>query len=140
VGLLAGLAGVAITAVIALPWLGSKDAVSLGGGELLGLLASIVLYAGLAGALGAGFGALLRNQVAAVVLLLVVLFVVDPAVSAVLDAYAKFSLNGLTTALTGGSGSGDVDLLPVWAAALVWAGYTTVLVGGAALLTSRRDI
>lgn len=141
VGLLAGLAGVAITAVIALPWLGSKDAISLGGGELPGLLASIVLYAGLAGALGAGFGALLRNQVAAVVLLLVVLFVVDPAVSAVLDAYAKFSLNGLTTALTGGGGSGDnVDLLPVWAAALVWAGYTTVLVGGAALLTSRRDI
>jgi ABC-2 type transport system permease protein len=139
-GLAAGLAGVAITAVIALPWLAAKDAATLGAGEALGVLGSVVLYAGLAGALGAGVGALLRNQVAAVVLLLVVLFVIDPAVSAVLDPYAKFSLNGLTSALTGGSDSGDVNLLPVWAAALVWAGYTTLLVGGAAVLTSRRDI
>ncbi len=140
-GLAAGLAGVVITVVVALPWLGIKDAPSLGSGEIAGVLASTVLYAGLAGALGAGVGALLRNQVAAVVLLLVVLFVVDPALGALLDGYTKWSLGGLTTALTGGTGSNDTtDLLPVWAAALVWAGYAAAFVGGAALLTSRRDI
>jgi ABC-2 type transport system permease protein len=140
-GLVMGLVGVALTAAIALPWLAAKDAATLGGGELAGLFAGIVLYVGLTGALGAGVGALLRNQVAAVVLLLVVIFVVDPALAAVIHGYEKYSLNGLSTAITGGTGSDtDTDLLPVWAAVLVWGAYTAVFVGAAALLTSRRDI
>jgi ABC-2 type transport system permease protein len=141
-GLAAGLAGAAITVVIAVPWIAAKDAAGIGTGEAAGVLASVVLFAGLAGALGAGVGALLRNQVAAVVLLLLVLFVVDPAIATVWDPYGKWSLTGLTSALTGGDAGdgGDTGLLPVWAAALVWLGYTAVIVGGAALLTSRRDI
>jgi ABC-type transport system involved in multi-copper enzyme maturation permease subunit len=140
-GAAAGLGGVAVTALIAFPWLAAKDAPGLGAGEVAGLFASIVLYAALAGALGAGVGALLRNQVAAIVLLLVVILVVDPAVAAVFDPYAKWSLNGLTSSLTGGTDTdGGADLLPVWAAALVWAGYTAMFVGAAAVLTSRRDI
>ena len=32
------------------------------------------------------------------------------------------------------------ELLPFWAAALVWTGYTSVVVAAAAWLTSRRDV
>jgi ABC-2 type transport system permease protein len=102
----------------------------------------IAEYRALAAALGAGVGALLRNQVAAVVGILVLIFVIDPILGGLVDGYAKYSLRGLGIALSGGSGddSASGDLLAVWQAGLIWAGYTAVLVGAAALLTSRRDI
>jgi ABC-2 type transport system permease protein len=141
-GVAVGLGAAALTAVVALPWLAAKDAASLSGGELLGIFLGGVLYAGLAAALGAGLGALFRNQVAAVVFVLVFLFVVDPALTALIDGYDRFSLSGLAASITGGTEEdfGGDELLPFWAAALVWSGYTLVLVGAAALLTSRRDI
>jgi ABC-2 type transport system permease protein len=135
-------AAAGLTAVVALPWLGAKDAVSLSSGEVIGILAGGILYGALAGAFGAGLGALLRNQVVAVVLVLVLLFVVDPTLTALVDGYDKFSLSGLQTSITGGTEEdfGGEDLLPFGLATLVWVGYTAVLVGAAALLTSRRDI
>lgn len=140
-GLAVGLAAALLTAAIALPWLAAKDAASLDAGALLGLFAGGVLYTTLAGALGAGLGALLRNQIAAVILVLVLLFVVDPTLGALVDEYAKYSLGGLGVAISGGTAEdASDDLLPFWAAALIWAAYTGVLVGAAAWLTSRRDI
>jgi ABC-2 type transport system permease protein len=131
----------AFTAVVALPWLSAKDAASLATGELLGIFLGGILYGVLAGAFGAGLGALLRNQVVAVVLVLVLLFVIDPTLIALIDGYDRFSLSGLGTSITGGSEEDlDADLLPFWAATLIWTGYTAVLVAAAALLTSRRDI
>jgi ABC-2 type transport system permease protein len=132
----------ALTAVVALPWLEAKDAASLSNGEVLGIFGGGILYGALAGAFGAGLGALLRNQVVAVVLVLVFLFIVDPTLIALLDGYDEYSLTGLQTSITGGSEEdfGGVDLLPFAVATLIWLGYTAVLVGAAALLTSRRDI
>lgn len=141
-GAVVGLVAAALTAAIALPWLSAKGAPSLSTGELLGLFLGGGLYTALAAALGAGVGALLRNQVVAVVLVLVVLFIVDPTVSALVEDYSKFSLNGLGLSMSGGSGDdlGGSDLLPFGVAALVWAGYAAVLVIAAAVLTARRDI
>jgi ABC-2 type transport system permease protein len=131
----------ALTAVVALPWLAAKDAASLSGGEVLGIFLGGILYGALAGAFGAGLGAVMRNQVVAVVLVLVFLFVVDPALIALFDGYDKFSLSGLGNSISGGAEEDfEADLLPFWAATLVWTGYTAVLVAGAALLTSRRDV
>jgi ABC-2 type transport system permease protein len=141
-GLAVGLCAAAMTAVVALPWLAAKDAASLSSGAVLGIFLGGTLYAGLAGALGAGLGALVRNQVAAVVFVLVFLFVLDPTLIALLDGYDRFSLSGLAASITGGTEEdfGGDDLLPFWAATLIWSAYTAVLVGAAALLTSRRDI
>jgi ABC-2 type transport system permease protein len=135
------LCAVVLTAVVALPWLAAKDAYSMSTGEVLGIFLGGILYGVLAGAFGAGLGALLRNQVVAVVLVLVLLFVIDPTLIALFDGYDRWSLSGLGTSITGGSEEDlEADLLPVWASSLVWAGYTAVLVVAAALLTSRRDI
>jgi ABC-2 type transport system permease protein len=146
--LAAGLAAAAVvsvtsvfTAAVALPWLAARDAPSLGAGEVLGIFLGGILYGALAGAFGAGLGALLRNQVAAVVLVLVFLFIVDPALIAIFDAYDKFSLSGLATSISGGSEDDlEGDVLPLGAAVAVWAAYTALLVAAAAALTSRRDI
>jgi ABC-2 type transport system permease protein len=142
VGAAVGLAATVFTAVVALPWLSAKDAFSLSSGEVLGIFLGGILYSALAAAFGAGLGALLRNQVVAVVLVLVFLFIVDPALVALIDGYDKYSLSGLGTSITGGSEEdfGGDDLLPVWAAALLWGCYTFVLVAAAAVLTSKRDI
>ena len=76
------------------------------------------------------------------VLVLVFLFVVDPAIASLVDAYSRFSLSGLAAAISGGSpdDAPGNDLLPQGVAALVWAAYTAVLAVAAATLTARRDI
>lgn len=139
-GVVIGAAMCLITAAIALPWLSAKDAPSLGLGETLGLFGGNVLYAALAAAFGSGLGATLRNQVLAVVLLLVLIFVIDPTLAAVIDNYSPYSLSGLSSSLSGASPDPTDELLPVWEAALIWGGYTAALVGAATVLTSRRDI
>jgi ABC-2 type transport system permease protein len=142
-GIAAGLAFAGLTAAIALPWLSSLDAPSLSNGELLGLFLGGVLYSGLAAAFGVAVGAVLRNQVAGIVALLLLVFVIDPALSALLDGYAPYSLGGLGTAISGGSGedvAGETDLLPVWTAVLLFGAYTLALIGAATVLTRRRDI
>jgi ABC-2 type transport system permease protein len=139
-GVVVGVLLCLITAAIALPWLATKDAASLSVGETLGLFAGNVLYAALAAAFGSGLGATLRNQVLAVVLLLVLIFVIDPTLAAVVDDYAPYSLSGLSSSLSGSSSDPNDELLPLWEAALIWGGYAAVLVGAATVLTSRRDI
>ncbi|MGH2800450.1 MAG: hypothetical protein ACRDM0_22855, partial [Thermoleophilaceae bacterium] len=141
-GVAVGLCAAVLTAAVALPWLAAKDAASLSTGEVLGIFLGGVLYAGLAAALGAGLGALVRNQVAAVVFVLIFLFVVDPALTALIDGYDALSLSGLAASITGGTEEdfGGDDLLPFGVAALIWSAYTLALVAAAALLTSRRDI
>jgi hypothetical protein len=93
--------------------------------------------AGLAAALGAGLGSLLRNQVAAVVIVLVMLFVVDPTLAAVDEDIAAFTLTGLGIAISGGDDS--TDLLAPGLAGLVWALYALLFTTLAAIRTARRD-
>jgi ABC-2 type transport system permease protein len=141
-GAVIGLAVAAITAAIGLPWLAAEDAVTLSPGQYLGLFGGGMLYSALAAALGAGVGALLRNQAAAIVLLLLILFVIDPIVTALVDGYGRYSLSGLGSALIGGTAdeAGVDELPPFWLAALLWTGYAAAFVAAASLLTSRRDV
>jgi len=138
-GLAIGAAVSALAAAIALPWLAAKGAPMPPSGDLLEILLGSASYAGLAAALGAGLGALLRNQVAAIVIVLVQIFVVDPTLAALIEGFGPFTLTGLGAAISGLEGDGD-DLLAPGVAALVWAGYATLFGLLAALSTARRDI
>jgi ABC-2 type transport system permease protein len=138
-GLLIGVMAGGLTALIALPWLSAKDAVVVPStGEALEIFLGGALYAALAAALGAALGALLRNQVAAVVIVLVLIFVVDPTLAALVEDVGQFTLTGLGIAMSGGED--DSELLPRGVAALVWALYTILLGTLAAIVTARRDI
>ena len=138
-GLAIGVVVSACTAAVALPWLSAKDAVLPSAGETLGIFLGGILYGALAAALGAALGALLRNQVAAVVIVLLTIFVVDPAIAGLLEDVGQFTLTGLGIAMSGGQ-SDDSNLLPFGLAALVWALYTLLLTALAVIFTSRRDI
>jgi ABC-2 type transport system permease protein len=137
-----GLVIAGVTAAIGLPWLATKDVTPLSTGELLGLFFGCAFYTALACSFGAGIGALIRNQAAAVTVVMVLLFVVDPAASALAEGYDKYSLAGLATTLTGGPAENVAsgDPLPFGVAALLWVSYTAVVSGAAALVTSRRDV
>ena len=137
-GLAIGALAAGLTAVIALPWLSADDAELPSSGATLGIFLGGALYSALAAALGAALGALLRNQVAAVVIVLVLIFVVDPTIAALLEDVGQFTLTGLGISMSGGDG--DTDVLPRGVAAVVWALYTVLLAALAALFTTRRDI
>ena len=99
----------------------------------LGSLAGIALW----GAMGAGLGTILRNQVGGVITLLAWGFVVSPllfglapSVGHFMPSYAQDSLIGLTskhllTAVAGGS---------------VLAGWAALLAAGGLAVTARRDV
>lgn len=137
-GIAIGLAAFLLATAVAIPWLSAKDAPLPPLSELLELVAGVVAYAGLAAALGAGFGALLRNQVAAIVIVLVALFVVDPTLAALGGSVTSFTLSGLGAAINGAGDDGEL-LAPV-TAGLVWALYALVFVTLAAIRTAKRDI
>jgi len=137
-GLAIGLGVGAITAAIAIPWLAVKDAAMPAADELLQVFLGGGVYAGLAAAFGVGLGALLRNQVAAVVIVLVTIFVVEPALAALIEGFGAFTLTGLGAAITGVEEGPEV--LAPGTAVFVWALYATVLAVLAAISTSRRDI
>jgi hypothetical protein len=101
-----------------------------------------VLAAGVAfGLLGVALGALLREQVATVVGLLVYRFVAEPIVTSIpaLDAWTQYLPGPATSGLTG-STLEIRSFLDPWQGGLVLAGYVVVLVAAGVLATRRRDV
>lgn len=140
----AAFAAACLAVVIAMgtPWLaGMNIELDLNDDGVLGTLAGVV-GAGVAfGLLGVALGALLRDQAATVVGLLVYRFVAEPILTSVP------ALHQWTQWLPGAAASGlarstleDREFLDPWLAALVLGGYVTVLAIAGAVVTDRRDI
>lgn len=147
--LLAGLAvavvSFALVVVLTLLWNNgdgqSFSSLGVSGGDLLGIFLGATAYVALAGVLGVGVGALLTNQVAAVVGVLILLFIIDPSLAALIDGYGKWGLSGVGMSLSGGTGSdGGYPLLSPGAAAAVFFGYSAAMVAAATVATQRRDV
>jgi hypothetical protein len=93
---------------------------------------------------GLGIGTLIRNQIAAILVAVFVVFLVEGIATAVLaatdlDAVAKWLPTNASTALTSPGGS-QLDYLPWWGGGLVLLAYAVVLAGVGLLLSSRRDV
>ncbi len=100
---------------------------------VLGGLASVALW----GAIGIGLGAIIRNQVGAVITLLAWGFVVNPllfgllpSVGRFMPSYAGDALVGLTTK----------HLLSPTVGGIVLVGWTALLAAAGLALTAKRDI
>ena len=104
---------------------------------LLGTIAMSMLWA----ALGVGFGALVRNQVFAIVGLFAWVFVVEVLAFQYLPGAARYAPGAAGTAMTGDTvGDSSVHLLSAPVGAAVLAGYAAAIVLAGALVTSRRDV
>lgn len=150
VGLVAGLVGVLATVAGGAPLLQIKgDGAMLGRGDVLvGLLFSVVAIA-LWAVIGVAVGSVLSNQVAAIVVILAFTQFVEPLARVVLSqvdalaGVASYLPGGAADSLIGASflgATGDVDLLPRWAAILVLLAYVVVLAVIGRLTTLRRDV
>jgi ABC-2 type transport system permease protein len=134
-----GAATIAVTYAAGIPWLSARDAPLdlFGVGDYLELAVRNVALAALSGALGVGIGAIVRNQVAAVVGTLVYLFLLEPIVGVFSTEVAAYTMGGAQSAL----GPADLDdaLDPV-PAGLVLTGWALLLGGVGALLEEQRDV
>ena len=130
----------AVVIAVALPWLSAKGASVSVSGENVEVLLGSIGGAALYGMVGVGVGALLRNQVAAVVGSLIYLFVAEPilrSVPATAPVY-KFLPGGALESIT--ATVGTTDLLERWQGALLLAAYGIVLAIAGWVFAVRRDI
>ena len=106
-------------------------------GVLAGAGVALVLYA----VIGVGVGALLRNQVGAIVGSLVYLFVVETVVSSIpaINSAYRWLPGGALRAMTP-SGDPGLQLLAPWQGGLLLLGYGLLAAALGTLLTVRRDI
>ena len=142
---LAGLGYAVVTAAVLLaigiPWLTSSGAeVSLGGDNakvLIGGSLAVALYA----LLGVGIGALVRNQVGAIVGALVYLFVLEPIIRSIpaTAPFYRWLPGGAQEALTASFQAPD-NLFERWQGALLLIGYGLLAAALAAVFTLRRDV
>jgi ABC-2 type transport system permease protein len=123
----------------------ARDLPAPDAGELAALLGRNAIVAMFVGALGVGLGALVRNQVVAVVGVLVVGFLVEPTVTALLPEAGRYGpFTALPTSLAGipaeDAGIGEVDLLSPWLAALTMTGWIAAAFAAGYGLLRARDV
>ncbi|MGR6965746.1 ABC transporter permease [Geodermatophilus sp. URMC 61] len=139
------LAALAVTVAVVVVYAGARGAAP----SLTGENAEVLLSAGLAivvyAVIGVGLGALLRNQVGAIVGALVYLYVVEPLLSAFSATAAVYkwlpggALEAMTTSFRGPEAIAP-DLLERWQGGLLLLGYGLVAALLGTLLSVRRDV
>jgi hypothetical protein len=125
-----------VTLVIGIPLLGGEAGPDLGGGDYVKLVAGGLLVAALAVAIGVAFGTLVRNQVFAVIAVLVWVTILEPLVGLIDDSYTDYTLGSTLTRVAQG---GD-DRMSFGGAVLVLVVWGAVLLVGAAIVDRRRDV
>jgi ABC-2 type transport system permease protein len=144
-GLALGLVSTGLAAAIGAAILGARGIdTGLTGSQLTKMIVGGTVATALYAALGVGVGALVRNQVGAIVGTLVYLFVLEnllQIVKPLRDPLAKYGFGGVGLGLTGtGDATADHPPLGQVSAGLVLAGYCAIfLVAGIAMM-KRRDI
>jgi ABC-2 type transport system permease protein len=139
IGAIFGLIGGAVPLLIALVWFAAKgDHVPLDGTIPIEIL-ELGLAAMFGAVIGAAVGAVLRNQVAAIVGILVWTLVVENLVSALIPVTAKWFPGGAAGAFTSQGAASD-NLLPRPWAGLLMAAYVAVAWIVAVWFERRRDV
>ncbi len=140
---LAGLAFAvfAVTAglSLALPWLALKGVDVSAADDIAPVVAGLLMVSPLYAVLGVAVGALLRNQVAAVIVALAWGQIVEGVFVGLLPEVGKWLPGGGAQALGSVPNPGG-DLLPAWGGGLLFAAYALVLVLIGARVVVRRDV
>lgn len=135
---ISALLAVAVSAVL-IPFKGGVVNYDL---QVLQVLVGAVLVMVLYGPLGIAVGALVRNQIAAVVGALAFSLLVEQLLIALLPDIGRWTPGGASSAVLqlGELATTRGDLLPVWGGLLLLVAYAAVLSAIAARLTLRRDL
>lgn len=137
-----GVATVLVAIAISLPWMSAKNIdVSLGSNGIPSTLIGVVLGVAVYALLGVGLGALIRNQIAAIVGSLVYLFVIEGFLAAVpkVRDYYKYFPGGANRALTNQTAP-ELTLLHQYQGGLLLIAYGLVFAILGTWLAMRRDV
>jgi ABC-2 type transport system permease protein len=111
------------------------------GGDVRRLLVGTIIASALWAGLGVGLGAIVRNQVLAIVGLFVWVFVIEILVFQFLPGVGRYAPGAAGTAMTGDTvGDSSVHLLSGPAGGALLASYAAAFVLAGALVTTRRDV
>jgi ABC-2 type transport system permease protein len=141
-GLAVGLIAEALTAGVEAAGLAARGIdIELGSGDYAQLLAGGALAAALFAAIGVGVGAVVRNQVAAVVGLCVWLLFLEPLLLGDVHAAAKFAPGASAGAIAGAIQTQIADDLVAPAlGVLLLAAYAALASAAGSIATTRRDV
>ncbi len=131
------LAMVVVALAIGLPLMTGNPGEAPAFGEYAGVVGGTLLLGAVGGALGVGFGALVGNQVAGVVTVLIYLLIVDGLIGLADSDLTPYTLGAAATQM----GGIDTDDAFGFAGSLaVLAGWTAVFVGAGLARESRREV
>ncbi len=142
VGLLYGIACVAVAVAITVPWLAAKGVtIHWAADGLAVVMAGAVGVVAIFAIVGVGVGVLFRNQIAAVITTLAYLFVVEPlvAVIPVIKEGYPYLPGAAANALTGVARN-QALLLRNWQGGLLLLGWGLLFAAVGWVVTIRRDI
>jgi ABC-2 type transport system permease protein len=113
--------------------------------ELAAQVGRSALLAAMLGAFGVAIGALVRNQIVAVVTLLVIMFVVEPIVLSLAPSVGRYGPFGALSVAAAGipaddAGLGEVDLVASGPAVLLLLAWIAAALSAAAALLQRGDL
>ena len=144
-GLVFGLAATGMATAITLPLLAARHLpAGISGTGTATIITGGGIATALAAAIGVGAGAIIRNQVGAIIAVLALLYVAEPLLGFIPHlgtVIQQYGLGGLASATTRTAGfPASAHPLGQPAAALILAGYATAALAAGALLLRRRDI
>lgn len=137
-GAILGVTAVATTFAIAIVWFGVDGTPRLVGvGDLGRIAAGCVACALLWAVIGVGIGALLRNQVFAIVATIVWTLIPAPLLQGLVPSVGRYTPDSASDALSGSGGAHDLSTIAGLGVLVAWA-IVFLVVG--AVLTARRDV
>lgn len=146
-GLLLGVLTVVLALAVATPWLKGRGIdVDLGASSTMRIIIGGIIASGIWGVIGIGVGALLRNQVAAVVGIVLYRFLIEGILSAIPKVKSAYpylpggATNSLLTTADPNVNDSTLHLLSPWAGGLLLLAYGLVFAIVGTMLTVRRDV
>jgi len=145
-GLVLGVLCIGAALAVGVPWMSARGMeVDVGSDSTVRIIVGGIVTVAIFGIIGVGVGALLRNQVAAVVGLIIYLFLIEGILSAIPKVQEAYPY------LPGGAAAGlirtedpnvqsPVELLEPWQGGLLLLAYGLIFAILGSLLTVRRDV
>jgi ABC-type transport system involved in multi-copper enzyme maturation permease subunit len=140
VGAAYGAVGVAFGYLLAVALLPLKEHAPIPWDVAAQIAGGAILGSALFAILGVAIGTLIRNQIAAILLVLVWVLLIEALVVAFLPDWGKWLPGGALAGVLQSTGFGGAEYLSVWQGSLVLIAYAVVFGALAALTTQRRDV
>jgi hypothetical protein len=140
IGAIYGVVGVVFGYVLALALLPLKTHADIPWTAMWQIAGGSILGCALFAVLGVALGTLIRNQIAAILGVLVWVLIIESLVVSFLPKIGKWLPGGALNGILQATGRDNTSYLPVWGASLVLIGWTALFGLAAAATTQRRDV